>query len=383
MPAPHGDPTDLHGELSSRRGVPLARARTLPGTWYADPAHHALEMERVFGASWVGVGLTDDVEAPGTFLGTFAGPVPVLVVRDDDGTLRAFLNVCRHRGSPVAEGAGCGRALRCPYHGWVYKLDGSLARAGGVGTPDGFDPASFGLQPIGVTTFGRSLLVHLDVGAEPLDRGRLGRAVDPFGIAAFDVGLRDRYECAFNWKVLLENYSENYHTPFVHSQLPAAGYEYPIETEGPFVFAWDRPLAPRDPSEQALHDHRPGDPGWESVAEHAAPESFNNGCYVTLWPNTMLSVFSGFAATFRLTPTGPATTVVEREYLWHPSVPDERRKADYEATRRVVEQDLAMCEAVQRTYDGGCSAHGVLSTEHEQGVAHLHRLLVASLDRDA
>jgi phenylpropionate dioxygenase-like ring-hydroxylating dioxygenase large terminal subunit len=192
---------------------------------------------------------------------------------------------------------------------------------------------------------------------------------------------RDRYECAFNWKVLVENYSENYHTPFVHAQLTAAGYEYPIETGGPVVFAWDRPLAPRDPSEQALHDFRPGEDGWAAVADHAAPESFNNGCYVTLWPNTMLSAFSGYAATFRLTPRSATTTVVEREYLWHPSVNDERRKADYEATRRVVEQDLEMCEAVQRTYDGGCSADGVLSTEHENGVAHLHRLLVAALER--
>ncbi len=181
--------------------------------------------------------------------------------------------------------------------------------------------------------------------------------------------------------MLLENYSENYHTPFVHAQLPAAGYEYPIETEGPVVFAWDRPLAPRDPSERALHDARPGDPAWSGVAEHAAPESFNNGCYVTLWPNTMLSVFSGFAATFRLTPTSPTTTVVERDYLWHPAVGDDRRKSDYEATRRVVDQDLEMCEAVQRTYNGGCSAGGVLSTEHENGVAHLHQLLVASLLR--
>ena len=94
-------------------------------------------------------------------------------------------------------------------------------------------------------------------------------------------------------------------------------------------------------------------PGWERIADHAAPESFNNGCYVTLWPNTMLSVFAGYAATFRLTPSSPTTTSSNANYLWHPSVSDERRKADYEATRRVVEQDLEMCEAVQRTYDGG------------------------------
>ena len=93
----------------------------------------------------------------------------------------------------------------------------------------------------------------------------------------------------------------------------------------------------------------------------------------------MVSVFAGFAATFRLTPTGPTTTVVERDYLWHPSVAPERRDADYEATKEVVLQDLEICEAVQRTYDGGLSANGVLSTEHERGVHHVHQLLFEAL----
>jgi phenylpropionate dioxygenase-like ring-hydroxylating dioxygenase large terminal subunit len=370
-----------HDELATRRDVPLERARTLPGAWYADPAHHEWELDRVFAHAWVGVGLADDVADPGSYLASSAGRVPVLVVRDDAGHLRAFLNVCRHRGSPIGEGCGTARALRCPYHGWVYRLDGTLARAGGVGTPSGFDEADFGLREVGVTTFARSVLVNLDPDAPPFDAQRLGHAIDPFEIDTYEVGRRDRYECAFNWKVLLENYSENYHTPFVHPELPTSGYEYPIETEGPFVVAWDRPLSPRDASERALRDERPGAPGWHGVGAHAAPESFNNGVYLTMWPNTMLSAFAGFAATFRLTPTGATTTVIEREYLWHPSVNEERRHGDYEATRRVVAQDVAMCEAVQRTYNGGCSADGVLSTEHERGVGHLHRLLVAALDR--
>ena len=120
----------LSEELAARHDIPIERARTLPGSWYADAAHHALEMASVFGNTWVGVGVADDVAAPGSYLGTFAAQVPVLIVRADDGALRAFLNVCRHRGSPIADGAGCGRALQCPYHGWVYRLDGSLARPG-------------------------------------------------------------------------------------------------------------------------------------------------------------------------------------------------------------------------------------------------------------
>jgi phenylpropionate dioxygenase-like ring-hydroxylating dioxygenase large terminal subunit len=365
--------------IQNRLGEPLARARTLPGTWYSDPQHHERELAGVFARSWVGVGFAGDVEAPGSYLATTAGRVPVLVVRDRAGELRAFLNVCRHRGSPLAEGCGTAAALSCPYHGWVYRLDGSLARAGGVGEPEGFDPADFGLFPVAVTTFARSVLVNLHAGAPPFDPGPLAVALEPYQLDELELGERTSYECGFNWKVLLENYCENYHTPFIHSQLPVAGYEYRIETAGPAVFAWDRPMEPRDPSERALHEARPGEPGWAAVADVAASEPFNNGGYFALFPNTAISCFSGFAATFRLTPTGPRTTRVEREYLWHPGVPTARRAADVAATREVVEQDLAMCAAMQRTYDAGLSANGVLSTEHENGVAHVHQLLFAAL----
>jgi glycine betaine catabolism A len=284
-----------------------------------------------------------------------------------------------HRGAPLASGCGHARALSCPYHAWLYRLDGSLVRAGGVGQPAGFDAANFGLREIQVASFARSIMVNVDPSAPPFDCGPLGRGLDPYRLDELELAERARYECGFNWKVLLENYCENYHTPFIHSQLPVGGYEYPIEFAGNVVFAWDRPLDPRDRSEQALHDHRPGQPGWAAVADVAADESFNNGCYLALFPNTAVSCFAGFAATFRLTPTGPSTTVVEREYLWHPSVAPERRAADLAATREVVEQDLAICTALQGTYDAGLSADGVLSTEHEAGVAHIHQLLLAAL----
>ena len=360
-------------------GAPLERARTLPGRWYADPDHYAREISAVFHRRWIGVACADDVAAPGSYVSTTVAGVPVLVTRDLSGTLRAFLNVCRHRGSPLADGCGHARALACPYHGWVYRLDGSLARAAGVGDPVGFDMADFGLRPVQVTTFARSVLVNLDAEAVPFHPGPLAAGVAPYGLDEMELGERTRYERHFNWKVLLENYCENYHTPFIHSQLPTNGYEYPIAVAGPAVIAWDRPLAPRDRSERALHDHRPGDAGWAGVADVAADESFNNGTYLAVFPNVAISCFAGFAATFRLLPTGPSTTVVEREYYWHRTVGPERRASDLAATKHVVEQDLAMCEAIQGTYDAGLSADGVLSTEHESGVAHVHQLLLGAL----
>ena len=199
-------------------------------------------------------GCAEDVAAPGSYLASTVGGLPVLVVRDDDGTLRAFLNVCRHRGSPLAEGCGHARVLSCPYHAWLYRLDGSLARAGGVGSPVDFDPADAALRPVQVTTFARSVMVNVDPSAPPFDPGPLAAGLEPYRLDELELGERTRYERHFNWKVLLENYCENYHTPFIHAQLPTGGYDYPIECAGPAVFAWDRPLAPADASERALHD---------------------------------------------------------------------------------------------------------------------------------
>ncbi len=356
-----------------------APGSTLPGSWYADPEHHRRELDSVFRHDWVAVGLDVDVAEPGSFLAASAGAAPVVVVRDEAGTLRAFLNVCRHRGAPIAEGCGRARALRCPYHSWVFRLDGSLAKHTGTVVPGDFGPGDFGLFEIRVATFARSILVNLDPDAPAFDPGPLAAGIAPYGLDELEFDRRDRYTRAFNWKVLLENYSENYHTPTVHPQLPVAGYEYPMLCDGPIVFAWDRPLQPRDPSERALLHHTPLDAGWAAVGEHMAAESFYNGAYITCFPNMMISMFAKFAATFRLIPTGPNTTTIERDYLWHPSVPRERRDRDYEATRLVVDQDLVICEATQRTYDAGLSAHGVLSTEHEAGIAHVHRLLGGAL----
>jgi phenylpropionate dioxygenase-like ring-hydroxylating dioxygenase large terminal subunit len=145
------------------------------------------------------------------------------------------------------------------------------------------------------------------------------------------------------------------------------------------VFAWDRPLEPSDASEVALSQFAPRDEGWSGVGAVIAEASFTNGAYVTCWPNMMISMFVGFAATFRLTPTGPNSTIVERDYLWAPWVDASRRDQDHRATREVVLQDLEICEALQRTYDAGLSANGVLSTEHEAAIAFLHHRWATSL----
>ncbi|MBL8229953.1 MAG: Rieske (2Fe-2S) protein, partial [Bryobacterales bacterium] len=107
----------------------LAHASTMPARWYRDPAMLPLELEKVFASTWQAVGHSADVREPGSYFACECAGEPMIIARGEDGVLRAFSNVCRHRASLIAEGKGVCRVLRCPYHGWTYKLDGSLYAA--------------------------------------------------------------------------------------------------------------------------------------------------------------------------------------------------------------------------------------------------------------
>ena len=154
---------------------PIEEGWTLPAGWYADEAVWALERERIFGRTWQYAGRTEQVREPRSFFVSQAGPVPVVVVRDREGTLRGFVNVCRHRGHPVVSGEGCRETLQCPYHAWTYDLDGSLRRAPRAEREPGFDPTALSLRPVAVDTWGPFVFVNPDRGGCPA-RGDARRA---------------------------------------------------------------------------------------------------------------------------------------------------------------------------------------------------------------
>src|SRR6202789_3171619 len=134
--------------------APLAQASTIPAAWYVDPRIAELERINVFGKTWQLVARTDQVQSSGKFISTMVAGEPVVVVRGNDGVLRAFYNVCRHHAAAVVTQA-CGHAsiLRCPYHGWNYGLDGSLKGMPEFEGVENFDRAQNGLVPIRVETW--------------------------------------------------------------------------------------------------------------------------------------------------------------------------------------------------------------------------------------
>ncbi len=149
---------------------PLEDGWTLPASWYSDAGVAALERERIFARSWQYAGPAEQVAEPGSFIATQAGHIPIVVTRDREDVLRAFVNVCRHRAYTIAKDNGCRETLQCPYHAWTYELDGSLRKAPRSEREEGFDPADFSLLPVSVDTWGPFLFVNPDPEAAPLGR---------------------------------------------------------------------------------------------------------------------------------------------------------------------------------------------------------------------
>jgi phenylpropionate dioxygenase-like ring-hydroxylating dioxygenase large terminal subunit len=361
----------------------ITAARTLPAAWYADAGFFEFETQRVFRSGWVCAGVTDELPAAGTWSAGTVGGVPVLFVRDRDGVLRAFLNVCRHRASPLCDvgDVGSGSVIRCPYHAWIYRLDGSLARAQGVGHPDGFDVADHSLKPVAVATWRRFVFVHVGDPAATLDFGPLAAAVDACPIEDMQLALTECNDRAFNWKVLLENYSENYHTPFVHPEIDTTSTEdYPMVSDGRVLYAWDRLRRPGQSADQQVRSTLlPGEPGWEQLFAADTHRPYDVGSYLTVWPNLMLNVFPDAVLAMWMEPTSPTTTRVQRRMYLAQGRTDAQRDSIIAAHRLVHHQDVDICERVQRSHSAGLDADGVLATVKERGVYFVHERLRAAL----
>ncbi|MFM2070925.1 MAG: hypothetical protein RLZZ623_1188 [Actinomycetota bacterium] len=363
--------------------VGIRTARTLSASWYAGSEHFDREIDRIFRNGWVCAGVIDDLPVSGSWTASTVGTIPVLFARDRQGVLRAFLNVCRHRAAPLCDDfdSASGPLIRCPYHAWLYRLDGTLARASGVGEPDGFDVADHSLKAVSVSVWRRCVFVHLDSEAPPLELGPLAAALDAFPIEDLQLVLVERDERHFNWKVLLENYSENYHTPFVHPEIDTTSTEdYPMVSSGPVLYAWDRPLHPGDDEIRRIMNERlPGEPRWERLATAATGRPYDVGSYLTVWPNLMMNVFPDAVLVMWMVPLSARTTQVERRMFLRAGTDEQSRDRIVTTHQLVHAQDVRICSQVQRSHDAGLDADGRLATFEERGVYFVHQQLRQAL----
>jgi choline monooxygenase len=215
--------------------LPPDQAETPPPWVYTSQQFFDREMERVFRRSWCCVGRAEYVPNPGDWFTRELAGTPLIIARGRDNMIRAFVNSCRHRGAKLMEGKGNARAIQCPYHSWVYNLDGALVGAPDMDGVSGFDKAKTGLKPVRLDTRGGFLFVNFDDGAAGLDTwlGGWGPLFDSYRFEDMVTVRRWEGDLEANWKLATEVFIEEYHAPTVHTYTL---YKRPL-----YMKAYDRP----------------------------------------------------------------------------------------------------------------------------------------------
>ena len=199
----------------------IARASTLSAHLYYTEEAFAEEKSRIFSATWQLMGHARQVPHPGDYFTFDLIGEPLLVARGEDGVLRAFYNVCRHRAGHPASGCGNRKLFRCGYHGWTYRLDGALLVTPEFDGVEDFDPRQFGLAPVRVAEWFNLIFVNLDPEAPALldSLGTLTEQAVKFDLPGMTFSERRTYDMKCNWKTYVDNYLEGYHLPSVHPAL--------------------------------------------------------------------------------------------------------------------------------------------------------------------
>jgi phenylpropionate dioxygenase-like ring-hydroxylating dioxygenase large terminal subunit len=351
--------------------VAIARTtRTLPWSWYTDPAVLGLEQERIFRRSWQYVGHAGDVPEPGSFAATRVGDVPVVLVRDSDETLRAFLNVCRHRGSVICEGSGKRATLQCPYHAWTYGLDGKLVSAPRSAREGGFENDELGLVPLRLETWGPLVFVNPDPDAAPLAE-LLEDLPERIAGAGIDLDtlrfhLRAEYELEANWKISAENFLECYHCAVAHPDFSAvmdvSPDAYLLETH-----RW------------RMTQHSPLRPEPRGAYDPAG--AVEQGQFHLLFPGTVINVMPGRPnfSIGPIVPMAPERTYRFLDYFVDPEADEAWVEEALAFDFQVGAEDQSLVERVQAGVRSGLIEEGRLMPQSETLVAHFQSLVVDAL----
>jgi choline monooxygenase len=364
------EPTLKEILASYNDAAPLAEAHTIPASWYIDPRVAVGEKKCVFGRNWQQVGRLDQVADPGDFLTATVAGEPIVVVRGADKQLRAFFNVCRHHAMSVMnEPAGHAEHLRCPYHGWTYNLEGELR---GVTEFEGvcqFDRAQNGLVPVRVETWEKFVFVNLDPQAGSLLEflGPLVERARPLGFGELQFFERRSYTIDCNWKVYVDNFLDGgYHVPHMHKGLNSVlDYtNYTIEN-----------------LERCCVQSSPVSVDSSSESNAAATRKGDRAYYFWQYPNFMLNWYEGYLDTNLVIPLGVDRCEVTFDFYFGdtsaPAIPYIRQSI--EVSERVQQEDIIICDGVQRGLHSRAYQAGRLSVRREAGEHLFHRLLAADL----
>ncbi|HEX3847186.1 MAG TPA: aromatic ring-hydroxylating dioxygenase subunit alpha [Steroidobacteraceae bacterium] len=338
-----------------------ALEKTLPSSWYRSPEVFRAERDRIFHREWIAVCRAEELPNPGDFRVLDVLGESVLVVRNKEGRILAFYNVCRHRGSRLCRtpeetaalgvslpGGVSGARIVCPYHQWTYDLNGALVAAPHLTSSSGFDKGAYHLHPVGAECWGGFVFLNLTPGeARPLAAQLNGipERLQRYPLAELRIGKTIQYQVAANWKVLSENYNECYHCAGVHPELCAVVPSF--REGGGGDLDWNRGIPHREGAYTFTHSGTTSRRAFPGLNEDEQVRHKGELAYPNLW----MSVACDHVAAFILRPRGPDRTDITCHFLFEPF---EIGKADFDPSdavdfwHLVNRQDWAICESVQK-----------------------------------
>ena len=355
-----------------------ARSFSLRAEAYTSPEWFRFEQEAIFARSWQWVCHAEKLREPGAYVTTEVAGRPLCVVRDREGALRAFYNVCKHRAHELLSGEGRTTRIMCPYHAWTYDLAGRLRRAPHTESLPDFDPSAVCLDPVRVEEFCGFVYVNLDAADAPLAE-QSGDLAAEIAERAPDVGQltfahRLTYEIRSNWKNVVDNFLECYHCPTAHKDFCTLVDmdTYKVTTHG-------------------IYSSHMAEAGKTSNTAYSVDEAtVRDHAVWWLWPNTCLMRYPGRGnfIVMHIRPVAPDRTLETYDFFLETAEPTH---AEREAIRYIDEvlqaEDIALVESVQRgmstpAFDQGRIVHDPAgSGKSEHAVHHFHGLVLAAYER--
>jgi choline monooxygenase len=354
----------------------ITRASTLPSSLYFSPATYEEEKAKLFSSTWQVVGHVHQAATPGDYFTFDLIGEPLLVARGEDGNLRCFHNVCRHRAGNPASGCGNRRLFRCGYHGWTYRLDGALLVTPEFDGVEDFDPQDFGLVQVRLEEWFNLIFVNLDPEAASLQEflGELPAQAEKFDFASMKFFERRTYEMNCNWKTYIDNYLEGYHVPSVHPSLNREiNYSaYSVEPYHQHVRQWTpiRGAQPGDDSSRRYPQSGNDDNNKDSTTDNALTAD-----YFWMFPNWMLNCYPDNISLNIIQPLGPERTLAIFEwYLPEKELGSEAARKALAFSEEIQVEDTRICEIVQKNLHSRSYHSGRYSVKQEKGVHAFHQM---------
>ena len=359
------------GESHENIRRPIVEARHVPGAFYCSPEIYELEKRHIFMKDWLCVARVEELESPGDYMAVRIMGEPALIVRDDEGELRAFSNTCAHRGVEVIWGEGNTGHFSCPYHGWSYDLKGALTGAAFMEDSEAFDPSRCGLPPLRLGTWAGWVFIAFDDDAPPLS-DFVAHFEREFGFLRQEdcrLAVKIEVELDCNWKLFVENLLDVYHAATLHAKTIGAkrgrADRYPFnlfERGGTSMFYHSAPMVPRG---ESLFGKMP----WLDDK----PDNF--ACSGRLSPNMQLIARCDNVHPFLMWPLGPDRCRVINYTLFpeeHFDLPgfEEKIEVYRDYLIEVVEEDRLMVASLQQNMKSRRLRPGPMS-KLELGIHHV------------